>query len=103
MTFNSEPNIDNIYFCSEIRDTFIKYYELVIKVFEKKAKFTIKNEAINYFERDELAFILNQMIKEFILDKNLTNIGKVPKRVRARPCPRTTRGKNEGRYLEVNF
>ena len=27
MTFNSEPNIDNIYFCPEIRDTFIKYYE----------------------------------------------------------------------------
>ena len=77
MTFNSEPNIDNIYFCSEIRDTFIKYYELVIKVFEKKAKFTIKNEAINYFERDEFAFILNQMIKEFILDKNLTNIEKL--------------------------
>ena len=77
MTFNSEPNMDNIYFCSLIRETFIKYYNLVIEVFEKKAKFTIKNEAISYFERDEFAFILNQMIKEFILDKKLTNIEKL--------------------------
>ena len=27
--------------------------------------------------------------------------GKVPKRVRARPCPRTPRGKNEGNYIVI--
>ena len=78
LSINNEPNQDNIYFCSKIRDTFHKYYELVINIFEKKTNFTIKKEAINYYERDEFAFILDQMIKQLIsTDNDLTNIEKL--------------------------
>ena len=78
LTFNSEPNQDNIYFCSNIRDTFILYYELVKELYEKKTKFTIKTEAFNYYERDEFAFILDQMIRQYINnDKDISNIEKL--------------------------
>jgi len=78
LTYNSEPNQDNIYFCSKIRETFIRYYNLVRDIFQKKIKFTIKNEAINYYDRDEFAFILDQMIRQYInIDKDMPNIEKL--------------------------
>ena len=76
---NNEATQANIYICSKLRVAFIKYYKLVIDIFEKKnKKFSIKNEAINYYENDEFAFILNQIIRKFINNnKELSNIEKL--------------------------
>ena len=76
---NNEATQDNIKICSFLRVAFIKYYKLVMEIFEKKTKkFSIKNEAINYYENDEFAFILNQIIRKFINEnKELTNIEKL--------------------------
>ena len=64
LNYYSEPTQDNISICYELRNLFIDYYELVIKIFANKTKkFTIKNEAINYYEIDEFAILLDQMIK----------------------------------------
>jgi hypothetical protein len=66
LNYYKEPNQDNIKICYKLREAFIDYYNLVLKVFEKKdAKFTIKKDAINYFERDEFAFLLEQMIRKY--------------------------------------
>ena len=46
-------------------------------------------------------FFISSKFSESSVEREINECG--PKRVRARPCPRTTRGKNEGRYLEVNF
>ena len=43
LKYNTEPKIDSIYNCSELRKVFIKYYELVMKIFGGKKKLTIKN------------------------------------------------------------
>jgi hypothetical protein len=78
LKYNTEPKIDSIYNCSELRKVFIRYYELVMKIFGGKKKFTIKNEAISYYERDEFAFILDQKIKEYINNnKEIENIEKL--------------------------
>ena len=70
LNYFKEANQDNIEICYEIRETFIKYHELIKKVFEKKdAKFTIKKEANNYYEIDEFAFVLDQIIKNYINNK----------------------------------
>ncbi len=73
------PKQDNIEICFKLREIFIKYYDLVIDVFkEKDKKFTIKNDAINYFERDEFAFLLDQIIKKYINNnKDLNSIEKL--------------------------
>ena len=75
----NEPKQDNISICFKIREIFIKYHDLVIEVFKGKTKkFTIKNDAINYYERDEFAFLLDQIIRKFINNnKELTNIEKL--------------------------
>ena len=78
LNYNKEPNIDNIYNCSELRKVFIIYYELVMKIFGGKKKITIKNEAISYYERDEFAFRLDQKIREYINNnKDIQNIEKL--------------------------
>ena len=73
------PKQDNIEICFKLREIFIKYYNLVIDVFkEKDKKFTIKNDAINYFERDEFAFLLDQIIKKYLnIQKDLNSIEKL--------------------------
>ena len=75
----NEPNQDNIYICFELRKVFIEYYKLVIEVFkDKEKKFVIKNDAINYFELDEFAFLLDQIIRRYIINnKELENIEKL--------------------------
>lgn len=56
----------------------MQYYELVIKKFgKKKKKSNIKSEATNYYEIDEFAFLLDQMIKKFIADNKLESIEKL--------------------------
>ena len=47
-------------------------------MFEKKdERYTIKREANNYFERDEFAFILNQIIIKYIDNPQVLNIEKL--------------------------
>ena len=78
LNYYNEPTQDNIEICFKLRETFIKYYELVLKVFEKQdAKFTIKKEAINYFERDEFAFLLDQIIRKYNNNTDVKNIEKL--------------------------
>jgi len=78
LNYNIEPNLNSIYNCSELRETFIEYYELVMKIFRDRKKFTIKNEAISYYERDEFAFRLDQKIREYINNnKEIQNIEKL--------------------------
>ena len=73
-----EPTQINIKICFEIREAFIKYYNLVIEIFKKKKKFNIKNDAIICFENDEFAFLLDDIIKRYIdSNKTLTNIEKL--------------------------
>ena len=78
LKINGEPDQDTIYICFKLRETFIKYYELVKDIFGEKKKFTIKSEAYNYYQMDEFAFILDQMVRKFIeSDKTLKNIEKL--------------------------
>jgi len=78
LNYYNDPSQENIYICFKLREIFIEYHDLIIKVFEKEdTKFTIKKEAINYFERDEFAFILDQIIKKYINNKEIENIEKL--------------------------
>ena len=78
LNYYNEPKIDNKYICSILREVFKKYHELVLKIFEKKdIKFTIKKDAINYFERDEFAFLLDQIIRKYNDSPEVKNIEKL--------------------------
>lgn len=44
---------------------------------ERKKKSNIKNEAVNYYEIDEFAFLLDKMIKKFIEENELESIEKL--------------------------
>ena len=78
LNYNSKPNIDKIYICSELRKAFNEYNELVMNIFKDKKQFTIKNEANSYYDRDEFAFRLDQEIREYInRNKTLQNIEKL--------------------------
>ena len=49
-----------------------------MKIYEKKKKFSIKNDAIICFEDDEFAFLLDDIIKRYInSNKALSNIEKL--------------------------
>ena len=75
--FYYEPKIYNIRFCFKLREAFIKYYKLVITIFDKK-KLSIKTNATKYFEVDEFTIILNRIIMEFIQNnKSLSDIEKL--------------------------
>jgi len=78
LNYYNEPTIDNIKICFDLREIFIRYYDLVLKIFEKKeAKFTIKKEVISYFERDEFAFLLDQIIRKYNDNPEVRNIEKL--------------------------
>ena len=78
LNYYKEPNQDNIKICYKLREAFKDYHELVLKIFEKKdAKFTIKKDAINYNDRDEFAFLLDQIIRKYNNGPELTNIEKL--------------------------
>ena len=67
-SFN-DPNKNNIYICSKLREIFIKYYDLVNELFkDKDKKFTIKDDVTNYYELDEFANLLDQNIKIYIIN-----------------------------------
>ena len=78
LNYYNEPTQNNIEICFKLRQMFIKYHDLVLEVFEKKdAKFTIKKEAINYYERDEFAFLLDQIIRKYNNSQEVANIEKL--------------------------
>ena len=53
-------------------------YDLSNEIFkDKDAEFTIKKEAINYFEKDEFAFLLDQIIRKYNNNPEVTNIEKL--------------------------
>ena len=73
-----EPTEINIEICFKIRKVFVKYYNLVIKIFGKKKSSSIKKDAQNYFDNDEFAFLLDDIIKQVIKNsKTLKNIEKL--------------------------
>lgn len=43
----------------------------------KDVEFTIKKEAINYFEKDEFVFLLAQIIRKYNKNPEVTNIEKL--------------------------
>ena len=78
LNYYNEPKQDNILICFNLRNLFLQYYDLVIKKFgKKKKKSNIKNEAVNYYEIDEFAFLLDKMIKKFIEENELESIEKL--------------------------
>ena len=64
----NEPKEENILIFFNLRKTFIEYYELVREIFKDKdrRKFPIKYDAISYFEYDEFAYFLDQIIKQYV-------------------------------------
>ena len=79
LNYYNEPEQDNILICFALRNTFKKYYELVNKIFEKDEASQIKKEAKIYFERDEFAIILDQLIRNYNNNpkKSMTNMEKL--------------------------
>ena len=78
LNYFNEPKQNNIWICFQLREIFIKYYELVEKIFAKKDnKFTIKKDATSYFEKDEFAFLLDQIIRKYNNNKEVNNIEKL--------------------------
>ena len=73
-----EPKKNNIMICFQLREIFLNYHQLVIKLFHRE-KFHIKEEAIYYFNIDEFAFLLDEMIKRNIIQNRnfLSNIQKL--------------------------
>ena len=83
LSYYNEPKQNNIYICFQLRELFKKYNELVDDIYnllEKKDKVkmtTIKKEANSYFERDEFAFILAQMITKYNNKSEVSDIEKL--------------------------
>ena len=81
LNYFNEPKQDNILICSRLRELFIKYKELVEKsISEKDKNFgIIRKDAKTYFETDEFAFLLDQIIRKYINNNNkeLENIEKL--------------------------
>jgi len=75
----NEPNEVSIYICYKLREVFMKYYDLVNEIFKDRyKKFPIKYAAINYYELDEFAILLDKNIKKYIINnKKLENIEKL--------------------------
>ena len=66
LNYYNESKDDNIKICYDLRELFKEYHKLVVDIFKQKEEtYTIKKEANIYFERDEFAIILNQIIKKF--------------------------------------
>ena len=81
LNYYNDPLLGNIKICSKLRDTFIKYYKLVEKIFDKKNEkgkdSNIKKEAKNYFATDEFAFLIDQIIRKVLKKEELSNIEKL--------------------------
>ena len=72
-----EPNQENILNCQKIRMAFIQSYDLVTNVFKNKES-KIKKDVINYYEKDEFAILLDQIIRKYLNNnKSMSNIEKL--------------------------
>ena len=72
------PDWENISNCHKLRELYKKYTNLVNKLYEYEEN-DIKNDINIFYKRDQFAFQLNNLIKEF-LDQNqqrLTNVEKL--------------------------
>ena len=80
LNYFNEPKQDNILICSRLREIFIDYYNLVNKAIPEKDKDfgIIRKDAKTYFERDEFAFLLDQIIKKYI-DSNIKDLENIEK------------------------
>ena len=72
LSFCKDPIMNNILNCSNLRDAFFKYYNLVKKIVPKKDKLKIYNDAYNLYEIDEFANLLDQIIKKYINNNKST-------------------------------
>ena len=80
LNYYNEPSQANIEICFNLRLAFMKYFELVNEIFKDKPnRFTIKKDANNYKSTDEFAFLLDQIIRKHINNKNkdISNIEKL--------------------------
>ena len=66
----NNPNEDNIANCSKLRKKFIKYCELVNKLYKDIEDNKFRKEANIYKEKDNIGFLLDKNIKNFIKNKN---------------------------------
>ena len=73
--YYKEPKINNIFICFQLRKVFLSYHQLVNRMTKK---ISIKSEANYFFDVDEFAFLLDKMIKIYIL-KNYNFISNVKK------------------------
>ena len=79
LNLNIDSTLYNILIFYRLRKVFIEYYESVNYTIEKEEKFSlIKNEAEIFYQRDEYAILLDQLITIYIKDNNkLTSIEKL--------------------------
>lgn len=78
LNYYNESKFDNIYIFYKFREIFIKYCNLINEIFkDKDAEFNIKKEAINYFQRDDFAFLLDEIIRKYNNNPEVTNIEKL--------------------------
>ena len=78
LNFYKDPTQDNILICFELRKVFIQYYKLVIELFTEEKNIEIKQEVERDYLRDEFSFVLDHMIKIFIVNnKDLSIIEKL--------------------------
>ena len=78
LNYYNESKCDNIYICYKLREIFFKYYDLCNEIFnDKDAEFNIKREAIDYFEKDEFAFLLDKIIRKYNNNPEVANIEKL--------------------------
>ena len=78
LNFCRKPIMDNIENCDKLRNSFIEYHELVIRLFPKKDKLKINTDANNLWEIDDFAILLDKIIKKYNEDnKNVSDIEKL--------------------------
>jgi len=71
-----DSNEDNIINCYDLRAIFVKYNELVTKLYnnENKNENIIKKESNNFYYKDVFAYLLDGNIKKFISDNESSEI-----------------------------
>ena len=57
LKFCKEPTKENISYCLELRKIFIKYYNLIEKIYEDKEKNKIKRESKKFYEKDSFRYL----------------------------------------------
>ena len=98
LNYYNKPKDDYIEICFKLRELFKEYHSLVLNIFKDKSEsFTIKKEAKIYFERDEFAIILDQIIRQYNnnSEKIKENIDKLAIIIKYNPYYRESRYSNK--------